>query len=161
GYGIGGLSVGEPKELMYAMLEEVIPHLPYAKPRYLMGVGTPDCILEAVAHGIDMFDCVLPTRMARHGAVFTRHGKLVIRNAAYARDWQPLDPGCCCYTCTHYSRAYVHHLLKAEEILGLRLTTIHNLHFILHLMEEIRTAIKGGYFAGFKEQFLAPITLEG
>jgi len=161
GYGIGGLSVGEPKELMYAVLEEVIPHLPHAKPRYLMGVGSPDCILEAVARGVDMFDCVLPTRMARHGAVFTRYGKLVIRNAAYARDWQPLDPFCSCYTCAHYCRAYVHHLLKAEEILGLRLTTIHNLHFILHLMEGIRAAIKGGYFTAFKEEFLAPLELRG
>lgn len=161
GYGIGGLSVGEPKDVMYAMLEEVIPHLPPAKPRYLMGVGSPDCLLEAVARGIDMFDSVLPTRIARHGTVFTRRGRLVIRNATYARDWQPLDPACSCYTCRNYSRAYVHHLLKAEEVLGLRLTTIHNLHFILSLMEEMRAAIRGGRFTALKEEFLAAASVEG
>ncbi|MEW5762296.1 MAG: tRNA guanosine(34) transglycosylase Tgt [Bacillota bacterium] len=155
GYGIGGLSVGEPKEVMYAMLEEVIPHLPPHKPRYLMGVGSPDCLVEAVARGVDMFDCVLPTRIARHGTVFTRRGRLVVRNAVCARDWRPLDPGCNCYTCRRYARAYVHHLLKAGEILGLRLTTIHNLHFILTLMREMRAAIRGGYFAAFREEVLA------
>lgn len=141
GYAIGGLSVGEPKPLMYDVLEWVTPHLPTDKPRYLMGVGSPDCLLEGVARGIDMFDCVLPTRIARNGTVMTSQGKVVVRNAVYARDPLPLDPQCGCYTCRNFSRAYIRHLIKANEILGIRLTTVHNLYFLLNLMEEIRQAI--------------------
>ncbi|MGB9802707.1 tRNA guanosine(34) transglycosylase Tgt [Desulfofundulus sp.] len=155
GYGIGGLSVGEPKELMYQVLDYTVPLLPRAKPRYLMGVGSPDCLLEGVARGVDMFDCVLPTRIARNGTVFTRDGKLVVRNAAYARDFRPLDPECDCYACRHFTRAYIRHLLKANEVLGIRLTTIHNLHFILELMRNMRRAILEGNFCEYKEAFLA------
>lgn len=155
GYGIGGLSVGEPKPLMYEALEWVIPLIPEDRPRYLMGVGSPDCLFEGIARGVDMFDCVLPTRMARHGAVFTHAGRLVVRNAPNARDFGPLDPGCTCYTCRHFSRAYVHHLLKAGEVLGIRLTTIHNLHFVLDLARRIREAIAEDRFHSLKEQFLA------
>ncbi|GAF24818.1 queuine/archaeosine tRNA-ribosyltransferase [Moorella thermoacetica Y72] len=144
GYGIGGLSVGEPKELMYSILEELQGYLPENKPRYLMGVGSPDCLIEGVKRGVDMFDCVLPTRIARNGTVMTTYGKLVVRNAAYARDFRPLDPECDCYTCRNYTRAYIRHLLKAEEILGLRLTTIHNLHFLIKLMQRLRQAIAEG-----------------
>lgn len=153
GYGIGGLSVGEPKPIMYEVLNYLIPAMPREKPRYLMGVGSPDCLVEGVARGVDMFDCVLPTRIARNGTVFTRHGKLVVRNARYARDFSPLDPHCSCYTCSHYSRAYIRHLLKAGEVLGIRLTTLHNLHFVLTLMEEIRQAIAGAYFEQYRESF--------
>ncbi|MEW6541763.1 MAG: tRNA guanosine(34) transglycosylase Tgt [Bacillota bacterium] len=155
GYGIGGLSVGEPKPLMCEALEWVIPLIPEDRPRYLMGVGSPDCLFEGIARGVDMFDCVLPTRMARHGAVFTHAGRLVVRNAPNARDFGPLDPGCTCYTCRHFSRAYVHHLLKAGEVLGIRLTTIHNLHFVLDLARRIREAIAEDRFQSLKEQFLA------
>ncbi len=155
GYAIGGLSVGEPKDLMYQVLDYTVPLLPGEKPRYLMGVGSPDCLLEGVARGIDMFDCVLPTRMARHGAVFTRRGILVVRNAAFARDFRPLEEGCDCYACRHFTRAYIRHLIKANEILGLRLTTLHNLRFIFRLMGEIRRAILEGRFAEFKEAFLS------
>ena len=125
-----------------------------------MGVGTPDCILESVARGIDMFDCVLPTRIARNGTVFTRRGRLVVRNAEYARDFRPLDPECSCYTCRNYSRAYIRHLIKANEILGLRLTTIHNLAFLLNLMAEIREHIVRGSFAAFKAEYLGGIINE-
>ncbi|OAT85739.1 tRNA guanosine(34) transglycosylase Tgt [Desulfotomaculum copahuensis] len=155
GYGIGGLSVGEPKEMMYAVLDFTVPLLPVDKPRYLMGVGSPDCLLEGVARGVDMFDCVLPTRIARNGTVFTRRGKLVVRNAEYARDFRPLDGDCGCYTCRHFTRAYVRHLIKAGEILGIRLTTIHNLYFVLRLMENIRQAIREGNFEQFRKKFLA------
>lgn len=155
GYGIGGLSVGEPKPLMYECLDELLPIMPKDKPRYLMGVGSPDCLVEGVARGIDMFDCVLPTRIARNGTVFTRLGKLVVRNAEYARDFSPLEEGCGCYACRNFSRAYIRHLIKANEILGLRLTTIHNLHFLLHLMEEIRQSIMAGTFGEFYKEFFA------
>ena len=155
GYGIGGLSVGEPKPLMYEALEWTVPLIPPERPRYLMGVGSPDCLFEAVARGVDMFDCVLPTRMARHGAVFTRTGRLVVRNAACARDFRPLDPECGCYACRHYTRAYVHHLLKAGEVLGIRLTTIHNLHFVLNLARQIREAVREGRFDRLRREFLA------
>lgn len=157
GYGIGGLSVGEPKDMMYAMLEELRPLLPENKPRYLMGVGSPDCLLEAVKRGIDMFDCVLPTRIARNGTVLTSRGKLVVRNAAYARDFRPLDPECDCYTCRYYTRAYVRHLIKANEILGLRLTTIHNLRFILRFMERLRQAIAEDSLEEMSEEFYATV----
>jgi queuine tRNA-ribosyltransferase len=154
GYAIGGLSVGEPKPLMYEVLDYTVPLLPEDKPRYLMGVGSPDCLLEGVVRGIDMFDCVLPTRIARNGTVFTRQGKLVVRNAAYARDFVPLEEGCACYTCRHYTRAYIRHLLKSDEILGVRLTTIHNLHFLLNLMEDIRKAIREDRLLEYKDHFL-------
>ena len=141
GYSIGGLSVGESKELMYEVLEATTPLLPKHKPRYLMGVGTPDCLVEGVARGVDMFDCVYPTRVARNGTVLTHKGRLVVRNAEYARDFAPLEEGCTCYTCQNFSRAYLRHLFKAEEILGLELASIHNIHFLLRLMEEARKAI--------------------
>lgn len=155
GYGIGGLSVGEPKPLMYDCLDHLMPYMPKDKPRYLMGVGSPDCLVEGVARGVDMFDCVLPTRIARNGTVFTRQGKLVVRNAQYAHDFRPIEEGCTCYACQNFSRAYIRHLIKADEILGLRLTTIHNLHFLLHLMEEIRENIAAGTFAEFYKDFFA------
>ncbi len=155
GYAIGGLSVGETKEQMYATLEATVPHLPSDRPRYLMGVGTPEDILEAVARGIDMFDCVLPTRVARNGGLLTHEGRLNIRNARFARDPEPIESGCTCYTCQHFSRAYLRHLFKAEEILGPRLATIHNLHFMLRLMEQVRAAIRAGEFKAFKGAFLA------
>ncbi|MCQ2559829.1 MAG: tRNA-guanine transglycosylase, partial [Clostridia bacterium] len=148
------LSVGEPAELMYEMLDYTVPLIPAGKPRYLMGVGSPDYLLEGIALGIDMFDCVLPTRLARHGVVFTQDGKLTIRNAAYAEDFLPLEPGCSCYACQNYSRAYIRDLIKANEILGLRLTTMHNLHFILQLMAKARQAIANGSFLAFKSAFL-------
>ncbi len=154
GYAIGGLSVGEPKDLMYEMLDHTVQFLPAEKPRYLMGVGSPDCLVEGVVRGIDMFDCVLPTRIARNGSVFTRRGKLVVRNAEYAHDFSPLDPECDCYACRHYSRAYIRHLIKAKEVLGIRLTTIHNLRFVLNLMEEIKEALRKGEIMEFREKFL-------
>ncbi len=155
GYAIGGLSVGEPKEIMYEVLDYTIPLIPSNKPRYLMGVGSPDCLLEGVARGVDMFDCVLPTRIARNGTVFTSEGKLVVRNAEYARDFNPLDTGCDCYTCRNYTRAYIRHLIKADEILGVRLTTIHNLYFILNLMKNIQKAIEDDRFVQFKDEFFS------
>ncbi len=155
GYAIGGLSVGETKEQMYATLEETIPHLPADRPRYLMGVGTPEDILEAVARGVDLFDCVLPTRVARNGGLLTHEGRINIRNARYARDPNPIEPGCTCYTCQRFSRAYLRHLFKAGEILGLRLATLHNLHFMQQLMQRIRKSIREGRFHEFKESFLA------
>ncbi|MFZ5816272.1 MAG: tRNA guanosine(34) transglycosylase Tgt [Bacillota bacterium] len=155
GYAIGGLSVGEPKELMAEMLEVTVPLLPVEKPRYLMGVGSPEDLVEGVWRGIDMFDCVLPTRIARHGTVFVPDGKLTVRNAEFARDFRPIQEGCDCYACRHYSRAYIRHLLKAEEMLGLRLCSIHNLRFLVRLMEEVRAAIEQGCFAEYRRDFLA------
>lgn len=154
GYAIGGLSVGEPKEVMYEMLDYTVPFLPEGKPRYLMGVGSPDCLVEGVLRGIDMFDCVLPTRLARNGTVFTRRGKLVVRNAGCARDLSPLDPECGCYACRNYSRAYIRHLIKAGEVLGIRLTTIHNLSFVLTLMQELRQAISQGKILEYRDSFM-------
>lgn len=154
GYAIGGLSVGEPKERMYELLDFTVPLLPYDKPRYLMGVGSPDCLFEAVARGIDMLDCVLPTRTARNGTVFTRDGKLVVRNASCAHDFRPLDPECDCYVCRNYTRAYIRHLIKANEILGARLNSYHNLYFLVRLMSEIRQAIREDRFAEFRRSFL-------
>lgn len=153
GYGIGGLSVGEPKEMMYEVLDYLTPALPHNKPRYLMGVGSPDCLIEGVARGVDMFDCVLPTRIARNGTVMVPTGKLVLRNAQYEHDFTPIDKNCGCYTCRNFSRAYIRHLLKCDEILGVRLTTIHNLYYLIHLMEEIREAILGDYFAEYRRDF--------
>lgn len=153
GYGIGGLSVGEPKPIMYEMLDELMPYMPENKPRYLMGVGSPDCLVEGVYRGIDMFDCVLATRIARNGTCFTDRGRLVIRNAQYAHDFGPIEEGCDCYTCRNFSRAYVRHLLKAGEITGGRLATIHNLRYLLRLMERIRTAIDENRFESFRKEF--------
>jgi queuine tRNA-ribosyltransferase len=135
------------------MLEEVVPLMPSDKPRYLMGVGSPDSIIEGVIRGIDMFDCVLQTRIARNGTAMTSRGRVVVRNAAYAEDFSPLDPECDCYTCTNYTRAYIRHLLKAGEILGLRLTTYHNLYFTMRLMDKIREAIEGDYLPEFRDEF--------
>ena len=155
GYGIGGLSVGEPKPIMYEMLEEMMPYMPAHKPRYLMGVGTPDCLIEGVLRGIDMFDCVLATRIARNGTALTSAGRLVVRNAQYARDFGPIDPECDCYACTHFSRAYVRHLIKAREITGGRLLSIHNLRFLIRLMERVRQAIAEDRFLDFRKEFYA------
>ncbi|MDR6226360.1 tRNA guanosine(34) transglycosylase Tgt [Desmospora profundinema] len=153
GYAIGGLSVGEPKPLMYEALEHTTPLLPTDKPRYLMGVGSPDALVEGVIRGVDMFDCVLPTRIARNGTTMTSQGRVVIRNAAYARDFGPLDPACDCYTCRHYSRAYIRHLIKSDETFGFRLTTIHNLHFLLTLMKQVRQAIHEDRLLDFRREF--------
>ena len=149
GYAIGGLSVGAPKEEMLRVLAHVAPRLPRAAPRYLMGVGTPEDLLDGIAAGIDMFDCVLPTRNARNGHLFTRRGDIRIRNARYKSDTKPLDADCTCYTCAHFTRAYLHHLQRVNEILGARLATIHNLHFYLELMREARAAIEARRFAAF------------
>lgn len=155
GYSIGGLSIGEPKPIMYDVLDWTVHLLPENKPRYLMGVGSPDCLIEGAIRGIDMFDCVLPTRIARNGTVFTSNGKLVIRNAEYAEDLKPLDEECGCYTCKNYSRAYIRHLFKAKEILGPRLTTIHNLHFLIKLMDNVRIAIKDDNLLKYRDEFYA------
>ncbi|HHY31895.1 MAG TPA: tRNA guanosine(34) transglycosylase Tgt [Firmicutes bacterium] len=148
GYGIGGLSVGEPKEFMLEALEHACAHLPEDKPRYLMGVGTPEDFIEGVSRGVDMFDCVLPTRVARHGTAFTAAGRIIVRDAAYARDFSPLDPACDCRVCRNYTRAYIRHLLKAGEMLGLRLVSYHNLYFLIRLMRGIRASIVAGAFKG-------------
>ncbi len=155
GYSIGGLSVGEPKEVMHEMLEVTVPLLPADKPRHLLGIGSPEDIFESVTRGMDIFDCVLPTRIARNGAVFTRTGRLNLRNAQYAADPAPIEEGCDCYACRHFSRAYLRHLVMAKEILGIRLATLHNLHFMMNLMREIRDAILAGTFAALKKEFLA------
>jgi queuine tRNA-ribosyltransferase len=153
GYAIGGLSVGEPKEDMRRIEAHVTPRLPANRPRYLMGVGTPEDIVEAVVNGIDMFDCVLPTRNARNGWLFTRFGDAKIRNARYRADTRPLDASCDCYACRQFSRAYLHHLQRANEILGARLNTVHNLHYYLTLLSELREAIAGGTLAAYVERF--------
>jgi queuine tRNA-ribosyltransferase len=153
GYAIGGLSVGESKPLMYEMLDYTVPILPANKPRYLMGVGSPDALIEGSIRGIDMFDCVLPTRIARNGTVMTSAGRLVIRNAQYADDFGPLDSECSCYTCQHYSRAYIRHLIKADETFGIRLTTYHNLHFLVELMRQVRQSILEDRLLDFRDHF--------
>ena len=153
GYAIGGLSVGEPKDIMYSILEETVARLPVEKPRYLMGVGSPEDIVEGIARGIDIFDCVLPTRVARNGAFFTRHGRINIRNAKYAQQKAPVMPGCECYTCTHFSAAYLHHLFNAGELLAYRLATLHNLTFMYSLVKKIRASILGDTFETFREEF--------
>ena len=153
GYAIGGLSVGEPKRDMRRMLGHTAPQLPAAQPRYLMGVGTPEDIVEAVAAGIDLFDCVLPTRNARNGWIFTRRCTIKLRNAQYRDDVRPLDAACGCYTCRHFSRAYLHHLQKVNEILGARLNTWHNLYYFLELMRELRSAIERRRLADFVGEF--------
>lgn len=158
GYAVGGLAVGEPREDMYRILHYSTPKLPENKPRYLMGVGEPLDMLEAVESGIDMMDCVHPTRIGRHGTVFTKYGRLVIKNQSYYRDDRPLDE-CDCYVCKNYTRAYIRHLFKAEEILGQRLATYHNLHFLIKLMDNARKAIKEGKFKEYKEEFIKNYTL--
>lgn len=155
GYGIGGLSVGEPKEDMHRILEETTPLLPGNKPRYLMGVGSPEDLVECVARGIDMFDCVLPTRVARNGALLTRDGRLPIKSSRYALEKGPVEPDCDCYACTHFSLGYMHHLYRAEELLAYRLNSIHNLRFMTRIMAEIRQAIFDGAFNEYREEFLA------
>ena len=152
GYAIGGLAVGETHQEMYHILEETVPHLPKDKPTYLMGVGTPANILEAVARGVDFFDCVYPTRNGRHGHVYTHFGKINLFNAKYELDDKPIEPGCQCPTCKRYTRAYVRHLLKAKEMLGMRLCVLHNLYFYNHLMEEIRLAIEEKRYMSFKDE---------
>ena len=155
GYAIGGLSVGEPKEDMLRILNHVGPRLPQNAPRYLMGVGTPEDLVDGVAHGLDMFDCVMPTRNARNGWLFTRFGDIKIRNARYRADTTPLDETCGCYTCQNFSRSYLHHLFRSNEILGARLNTIHNLHYYLNLMQEMRDAIASGTFSAWRVKFHA------
>ena len=155
GFGIGGLSVGEPKEVMYDMLERMIPYMPQGKPRYLMGVGSPDCLIEGVLRGVDMFDCVLATRVARNGTVFTHDGRLVVRNAKYAEDFTPLDSDCDCYACRNYTRAYIRHLFKAGEILALRLNSIHNIYFLTHMMAGMREAIENDALLDWANDFYA------
>lgn len=153
GYAVGGLSVGEPKQNMYEILEHLHPLLPQDKPRYLMGVGEPEDLIEGVKRGVDMFDCVLPTRLARHGTAYTHQGKLTVRNASFAEDFSPLDDKCDCYVCRSYSRAYIRHLIKAEEILAHRLLSYHNVFFLVKLMENVRNAIREGNLESFSQEF--------
>ena len=154
GYAIGGLAVGETHEEMYRVIDAVVPHLPEDKPIYLMGVGLPSNILEAVERGVDFFDCVLPARNGRHGHVFTKEGKINLMNAKFELDARPIDEGCQCPACKNYTRAYIRHLFKAKEMLAMRLCVLHNLYFYNKLMEDIRDAIDGGYFAEFKAKKL-------
>ncbi|MEH7377308.1 MULTISPECIES: tRNA guanosine(34) transglycosylase Tgt [Bacillaceae] len=153
GYAVGGLSVGEPKDIMNRMLEHTTPLLPTNKPRYLMGVGSPDSLIDGSIRGIDMFDCVLPTRIARNGTLMTSTGRLVVKNAQFTRDFGPLDENCDCYTCRNYSRAYIRHLIKCDETFGIRLTSYHNLYFLLRLMEKVRQAIMEDRLGDFREEF--------
>ncbi|ASS92026.1 MAG: tRNA guanosine(34) transglycosylase Tgt [Bacillaceae bacterium] len=153
GYAVGGLSVGEPKEVMNRVLEFTVPLLPSDKPRYLMGVGSPDSLIDGAIRGIDMFDCVLPTRIARNGTLMTSTGRLVVKNAKYARDFGPLDESCDCYVCRNYSRAYIRHLIKSNETFGIRLTSYHNLYFLIKLMEQIRESIREDRLGDFREEF--------
>lgn len=153
GIAIGGLSVGEPKDIMYDMLDAIRPYLPENKPHYLMGVGSPDCIIEAVMRGVDMMDCVLPTRIARNGTALTSSGRLVAKNAKYAHDFTPLDHECDCYTCKNFSRAYIRHLLNCDEILGVRLMSYHNLYFLVKLMDKIKEAIYNDSLLDFRNEF--------
>ncbi|MGY4690458.1 tRNA guanosine(34) transglycosylase Tgt [Salibacterium sp. K-3] len=153
GYAIGGLSVGEPKDVMNRVLEFTTPLLPTHKPRYLMGVGSADSLIDGAIRGVDMFDCVLPTRIARNGACMTSRGRLVVRNAAYARDFGPIDSSCTCHVCRNYSRAYIRHLIKTNETFGFRLTSYHNLYFLLNLMKKVREAITEDRLLDFREEF--------
>ena len=154
GYAIGGISVGEPKKEFLDILRYTTPLMPKDKPRYLMGVGTPDYLIEAAISGIDMCDCVLPTRIARNGTAMTSSGKVVVRNATYERDWGPLDKECDCYTCKNYTRAYIRHLIVCNEMLGGRLLSIHNIRFLIRLTEELREAIKNDKFMEYKNSFI-------
>jgi queuine tRNA-ribosyltransferase len=158
GYAIGGLSVGEPKQAMFEMTKVCTEILPENKPRYLMGVGKPEDLVEAIGLGIDMFDCVMPTRNGRKGTVFTRDGPLVVKNATYKEDFAPIDPECQCYTCRHFTRAYIRHLFKAEEILGMRLASLHNLYFYLEIMYQARMAIQQDRYQSWKKRFLSRYT---
>jgi queuine tRNA-ribosyltransferase len=153
GYAVGGVSVGEPKEEMLRILAHTPHRLPAHKPRYLMGVGTPEDLVEGVANGVDLFDCVMPTRNARNGHLFTRFGDLRIRNARHKTDQRPIDESCACHCCAHFSRAYLHHLDRCGEMLGPMLATIHNLHYYLHLMREVREALDEGRFEAFRARF--------
>ncbi|MBZ6526234.1 tRNA guanosine(34) transglycosylase Tgt [Aerococcaceae bacterium DSM 111021] len=153
GYSIGGLSVGETKEEMNSVLDYLTPELPKHKPRYLMGVGSPDALIDGVMRGVDMFDCVLATRIARNGTCMTSAGRLVVKNAQYARDFRPIDENCNCYTCRNYTRAYVRHLIKTDELFGMRLASIHNVYFLLELMRNVREAIKNDQLLEFREDF--------
>ena len=152
GYAIGGLAVGEPTEVMYEIIEQLDPHMPADKPRYLMGVGTPSNIIEGVARGVDFFDCVMPARNARHGHLFTSQGIINIKNAKYQLDDGPIDPQCQCPVCQGYSRAYLRHLFKAEEMLAMRFAVTHNLYFYNHLMQQIRDALDQGNFEAFRRE---------
>lgn len=154
GYSIGGTSIGEPKDVMFKMVEYTVPYLPKDKPRYLMGVGSIDYILEGIAMGVDMFDCVLPTRIARHGALMTSKGRVNIRDLKYAEDFSPLDSECDCYCCKNYTKAYLRHLYKCDETFGKRLLSIHNIRFLIKMMEEARVAIQEDRFGDFKEEFI-------
>ena len=154
GYGIGGLSVGEEHDIMYRVLDALCPEMPVNKPRYLMGVGFPTNLIEGVARGIDMFDCVLPTRNGRNGCVLTRSARMNIKNLAYARDFSPIDPTCDCYVCRNFTRAYIRHLYTAGEILAARLCSWHNLHFLVNLMKDARTAIVERRFPSFRRNFM-------
>lgn len=154
GYAVGGVSVGEPEPEMMSAVEFAVPHLPADRPRYAMGLGTPPQMVEMVARGIDMFDCVLPTRIARNGTAFTASGTINLKNACFTLDDAPIEEGCGCYACANFSRAYLRHLVKAEEILGLRLVTLHNLHFYLGLMRRVRAALEDGNFAEFRRDFV-------
>ena len=155
GYAIGGLSVGEPKEIMLDILDDCVDYLPEDKARYLMGVGSPDYLFEGVERGVDMFDCVLPTRIARHGLAMTSYGRVNIKNAKYEKDWEALDPECDCYTCKNYSKAYLRHLFKADEMLSSMLLSNHNLHFLIKMMENIRMSIEEDRFSDYKREFYA------
>jgi queuine tRNA-ribosyltransferase len=154
GYAVGGVSVGEPEHEMMKAVEFAVPHLPADRPRYAMGLGTPPQMVEMVARGIDMFDCVLPTRIARNGTAFTARGTINLKNACFTMDEGPIEDGCACPACAGFSRAYLRHLVKAEEILGLRLITLHNLHFYLGLMARVRRALEEGSFAEFRREFV-------
>lgn len=154
GYAVGGVSVGEPEPEMMAAVEYAVPHLPQDRPRYAMGLGTPPQMVEMIARGIDMFDCVLPTRIARNGTAFTETGTINLKNACFTLDEAPIEQGCGCYACANFSRSYLRHLVKAEEILGLRLITLHNLHFYLGLMRRVRRALEEGTFADFRRRFV-------
>ena len=158
GYAVGGLAVGESHEEMYGVLDEVVPHLPKAKPTYLMGVGTPLNIIEGVYRGIDFFDCVYPSRNGRHGHVYTKFGKLNLLNKKFEKDMRPIEEGCDCPACRNYSRAYIRHLLKAGEMLGMRLCTLHNLYFYNKMMSDIRTAIREGRFAAYRAEMTESLT---
>ena len=154
GFSIGGLSVGEPKEKMYEMLDVLAPEYPEDKARYLMGVGSPDCLIEGVIRGIDMFDCVLPTRIARNGTAFTSSGKVVVKNGKYSEDFTTLDPECDCYACKNFTKAYIRHLFNVDEILGAQLLSIHNLRYLTHLMEQIKDAIRENRLLEFRKEYL-------
>lgn len=160
GYSIGGTSIGEPKDVMFKMIDYSVKYLPFDKPRYLMGVGSVDAILEGISKGLDMFDCVLPTRIARHGALMTSKGRVNIRDKKYERDFTPLDPECDCYCCKNFTKAYLRHLYKCDEALGKRLLSIHNVRFLIHLAEMAREAIKEDRFLEFKEEYLKKFNSE-